>query len=219
MQTLKITFQLVTPVIVGDHPLHFDGLLAWSKVQRALADDERDPFSFQTDLPLERTGRVWKASQVYFEPGPAIRESVIKKHEIQSMAVHKDTIWSGSVDKPSNGSGKYKAFLFYRDAKWSPSAVAWCVGDKNEVEDLLADIKYLGKCSRIGFGEIASISVQVVSDKESEYWRLRTFPADQKNEALPGIEYAGLISNIQAPYWDRATMVGSVTPIEHPVLF
>lgn len=212
MIPLKITFYLSAPTITGDLPIHLDALLAWSVVHNAM-DWEEDPFSCQNDLPLERVHGVWKASRLFFEPGPNVREMATKKYEITSMAKHKEHVWDGGVDKPSGKSGRFKGFLIYRDARWHRRAVAWCVGDRDEVTKLLANIHHVGKSGRTGFGEVDKIDVEPASAEEKEFWKLRNLPVSLSKEALNSATYGRALVNIEAPYWDRTKIQEALVPI------
>lgn len=216
MIPLKVTWLLSTPVMLGDYPLHLDGLLAWAKVQRSLQEGEEESFAAQEDLPLERTGDIWKASRVFFAPGPRIREPIVRKFENMSFARGKGSIWDGGIDKPQGGSGRHKAFLLTHDGFQTSKAIAWCVGDKEQVEDLLGDILHLGRYGRIGCGEVAQFSVESAKVSESEYWKCRNIPIEQGACRLPDIDYAKAIATVQAPYWDRVAARETYVPLEIP---
>ena len=217
MRPLKITWRLAAPIILGDHPLHLDGLLAFSRVQQALQEGVENPWDAQTDLPLEMCGEVWKSSRLFFSAGQRFRETMIRKWEIQSMARTKGLVWDGALDKPPAGTGRYKGFLLTREGQWSKSAVAWCVGDPDKVEDLLQGVRYLGKMSRIGFGEIDQVQVEDAPSEEAEFWRLRFLPAGQQSDCLSGYDYGKALITVTAPYWDRTRLQEGLVPQDEPV--
>ena len=71
MKPLRIAWQLATPIIVPDAPIHLDSVLSWARVDEATQAGEADPLAFQHDLPLERltTPSSWcfKASWLTFD--------------------------------------------------------------------------------------------------------------------------------------------------------
>jgi len=218
MEPLKITWRLSQPVMLGDHPIHLDGLLAWVQVQRSIEACEEDPYSAQTNLPLERVGGVWKSSQVFFSPGPRFRETIVRKFEIQSMAREKGHVFEKGTDKPRAGSGKHKGFLMHKDGQLSTHAAAWCVGNRDLIQDILEDVGYLGRYSRLCFGEVHDFKIETPPTDESDYWKLRALPIDQKALCHDKFEYGKAMATLEAPYWDRVKSKESFVLLDSPTV-
>lgn len=220
MQPLKIVWEFASPVAARTYPLHLDALLAWAMVNRAeMMGGHPCPYSEQDVLPLERSGEVWKASQLVFTPAsepyllPFIRKASIVEFAADSGFRYE----AGKKNKFSIGTGKYKAFDLRLHVQPMKGAVAWCVGDRGRIEDLLKDVTSLGKWHMKGQGRVKRcghdlvMTVQECPKDEEENWRLRVLPKNSGLE-LAGVEYWPVMAVCSAPYWDRSRQQMAVMP-------
>lgn len=217
MQPLKITWRFSSPVVAGDFPIHLDALLAFVQVDRALQDgaEQQEAYARQDELPLAQQGGVWKASQVVFKPITApMTFPMIRRLDLNGIALdHQAGFWAGGKNKFSMGTGKYKAFDFRAQCQWMDRAVAWCVGDKELIENLLGELTHLGKLVRNGFGKILEMTIEEAPQDEANFWKLRVLP-EKSGFELPGFLYAPSFQNIRPPYWSKLTKQTAMVPLD-----
>ena len=176
-------------------------------------------------LPLakhEQEGEwVWKASAIMPE-GPVMndsrfytqrRDKVDYACRIRDGSVMHGRHMSGKVMTPyqfqidtargvqRNLLGFYpvqQAFSTEASANSNMKLVAWCVGNRDVIEELLSPsygrVTHLGARRRSGHGKIVSVSV---ADDEAgqEYWKLRVRPWRMLDDDAP------LEAACRAPYW------------------
>lgn len=223
LKPLRITWEFASPVVARTFPLHLDALLAWAKVNRAQLMGEPNPFDAQLDLPLEKVNGVWKASQLVFAPaGDPFFFPFIRKASLADFAHDRGRRYAaGNKNSFALGSGGYKAFDVRQQAQQMYQATAWCVGDKEKIEDLLQDVTSIGKWHNKGQGKIRSsghklfTTVQECDHGEEENWRLRVLPFDSGLES-PDIEYAEVMAVCTVPYWDRTQTRRALMPLANP---
>lgn len=208
MTPLRVTFRLASAVIEGDYPIHLDDLLAWAKVDEQLLgtgtgvdrlSDERFE-ALISDLPLGKLSgsegdSVWAASYLVLSPpeGRGMRMSV-RRTNVDTLV---DLVGSGAVirrgDQINLGSGPDKNYLMQTPYLLASTAMAWCIGDKLEIEALLRRVRYLGKKRSQGFGKIASFSVEHAEEATEKVW-FRHLPWFRDGY------YPARVA-VRAPYW------------------
>lgn len=220
MQPLKIVWELASPVAARTYPLHLDSLLAKVKVVRAeMMGGYDNPYSEQDNLPLERVGEVWKASQLVFTPlsEPFLLPFIRKASTVEFAADSGTRYEAGNKNKFTIGTGKYKAFDLRLQVQPMKQAVAWCIGDREQIEDLLQDITSLGKWHGKGQGKVKrnehdlKVSVQDCPVDEVENWRLRALPQGCGLH-LSGAEYVPVMAVCSPPYFDKSRQQVAVIP-------
>lgn len=186
MQPLRIEFTLAGPTGRPARPIHLDSLIAHQLVQRDLPPNVeiaaiRDAIN---KLPLERLDIggdwVWAASTLAFAwdtppqqhlatrsfRGPAIAE-------VQLAGLFSNRKSSAPVDTTR---GIFKTALYTHETQWARRAVAFCIGDKAEITDLLGRIEHIGARRRLGGGRV--VSVDIVEDEAAhELAKRRYLPA------------------------------------------
>lgn len=219
---LKITFELDTPMVRSGYPIHLDALVAYAQTQSRLAGyapEEEPPGSIRTlaeDLPLgksEQDGEwVWQASALVPERfgEKSVRmwtrktdvadyaERVLKAHiEIGARtqsALEKRAPYAGKID---TARGLLKAMFEFYPAEEVFSLSAWCIGDIDLLEPLLAPesgwITHIGKRTRIGHGRVKSMTI-TEDAAAHENWKRRVLPWQE-----PG--YEPLQAAFRPPYW------------------
>lgn len=211
-QTLRVDWLLERPITVPPRPLHLDALLAWARVDAAGGD-----ISVQHDLPLARfvsgadddsdDSWVWKASRVWFKPASTpFLVQTLRKVDYEDMAHDKGTVYEGRINNITPGTGVYKAFDMRTSHQWIHSAHAWCVGDQEQIQELLARVRHLGAKRRNGWGRITSTTV--VDDPAAHTaWQWRVLATPQKG-------YAETTGTLRPPYWDRTQSRIVYEPLE-----
>lgn len=231
LRPLTITWTFRTPVVSRqDYPVMLDGLLAFAAVQRDHREngmDEKSPWGAQDRLPLGQANGVWQASQIIFTPAGERQVFIMTRrfdmtdfaeniemtkgfpeksqgHEtkIQERIREQSFACKSGKNKIPSDMGPYRAFLLEQGCRWMEKAQAWCIGDKEEVESLLQEIRYLGPISRNGWGAIQSVTVTESHLDEAENWRLRPLPPEAGLE-LAGHTYALAHQGLKPPYWKR----------------
>jgi len=220
MTPLKVTWEFASPVAARVFPLHFDALLAFAKVNRAEMLGIENPYAEQEALPLEKAGGIWKASQIVFTPahGPVL-VPFVRRFSMSDFTEDSGLRYEeGKKNIISNSSGRYKGFDLRIHVQPMKYATAWCVGSRQEIEDLLKDITSLGKYHQKGQGSIKrvnqslAVKVDECPPEEAEHWRLRVLPEGSGLE-LPGIKYVPVMAVCTAPYWDRSRQQKAILPV------
>jgi CRISPR type IV-associated protein Csf3 len=206
MSPLRIEWTLDTPWCPPANPIHLDGLIAWAKVDRAIANGEafEDYDEILCDLPFAKhetpTGWVWQASMLM--PG---KVSAVERRYLTSKTPVADILSStGKAGEASVIEGGRATIDTQRDY-FKPSALhytleyvdtitAWCVGDVDEIVELLGRIKTIGKKGRLGHGRIVGDAKVEIEDYAFEYWKRRLLP-----EAQDG--YFPVNGRLRPPYW------------------
>lgn len=202
MTPLRITATVANAVIMRD-PLHLDGLLAWAVCQRnnippALTEEELVP----VEIPVQRsecgrfhlcTASVWEAEAAelrYLNRRPVVAE-------MQLMGPQK-----GTMNISAGLSKGYHVPLhteFPREGRVS----WWCIGDREEIADLLCVVGYLSRRRAVGYGKVTQWAVE-----ECEPWGdgfpvvcdgkpMRNLPTDYPGLDTPMVQ----MRKLTYPYW------------------
>jgi len=172
-QPLRVEFTVRngSPIREPKHIIHLDALLAFVAVQRSMADGAQD-YSAQENLPLdilthpEATHSVWAASGLFYEAQMKELRYWSRKTNTAAVAEAQGSgILKMRGDKVSTSSGPWKAYSEFEPLLHVRTLTAWCIGDKEAIEDLLGDIHFIGKRRSRGYGEVESI--QVISDEKA----------------------------------------------------
>lgn len=214
MEALRLVWTFRTPMIVPAHPVHSDALLAWATVQRAIAMMAENPFDEQENLPLESAGEVWKASQLVFTPlGEMSLMPFMRKFGLADFAAASGVKYVANKKNTFvEATGRFKSFDLRLPTQMMAQAVAWCVGDRGQIEDLLRDVVSIGPQKKIGMGEVKSLTVEPCPADEAENWRIRVLPQGAGLE-LPQVKYVPAVACCRAPYWDRTKQREAMIPL------
>lgn len=238
MQPIKIEFELTSPVAIAAYPLHLDSLVAYAIVERAktmgLSGDVRDII---LDLPLEKAERdgewCWKASRLKFDPGVRnIRQWTRRTDTADySSRYASGQVYSGNKNPPQTilaaqekalgkltraGAlkidilrGDFKNHQQFFEVERSPRAVAYCVGDLDEISSLLSldagFITSLGKRGTRGFGKISRTIISI-DDAAVTHWKDRVLPWEEDG-------FAPLAATVRPPYFDRTLVQQAWIPV------
>lgn len=108
--------------------------------------------------------------------------------------------------------GDMKSELQAYPVQVASKAVAFCVGDPDELEMLLDPemgiLTHIGKRARLGHGKVVGLSI-TADDTALTLWKKRILP-------WPEDGYLGLDANVVPPYWDAS---GRVAAWAHPGVF
>lgn len=222
---LKITFSVSGGWVPPPLPLHLDALLAYAITQRDLLDIEDTPSVealrlLGEQLPLskfEQEGEwVWKASAII--PASSVMNDSGFFTQRRDKAEYAAAVHDGSVQhgRHRHGAtmtpyqfqidtqrGVHRNLLgFYPvqrpiDGTAHLQLVAWCVGNKELIEDILLTDRcptHLGARRRSGHGRIETVTIEEAPNAH-ENWKLRVRPWVFSEGDAP-IQAAW-----RAPYW------------------
>lgn len=221
MQLLKVTFRLagkyIPPEIGGG--IHLDGLLAAMKVARAIQNKEIGPGgdirSLQSldgiiDVAKYEDSNVYKASIIRVPTIDSEQLTLTRRTEIDAICL--GTVGeggfllnNGNKNKIDLGKGQYRNWVFYLPtSEVMGEAIAYCVGDKDKIEDLLRDVRHIGRKGTIGYGKVMAIKVEEALN-DGDKWLDRHLPLEAEIVHMHvGESHAHSHGSITAPYWDRS---------------
>ena len=167
------------------NPIHLDGLIANRLVRRDLpADTHLDLIKTRIlELPLARMevggDWVWAASTIAFEwtapPSQAFATLAIRAHEIAPIQASGIMTNRAPDTKIDTARGQYKAGTYARDRQWAARAMAFCIGDEEQIRDLMTGLDQIGPRRRLGAGVVTGVEV-VQDERALDLWRRRSLP-------------------------------------------
>ena len=210
-QGLRIEWQLCSPLVRGEFPLHLDGLLASVAFRRAQAAN-LDPWEARHALPLARARAagpvgeaewVFAASQVLFlDPvGPAATVTLTRRASISQIAklIEQGVLVTGKSNIEL-GTGPDKSVLLHMQVQVYARAMAFCIGDQNEISEMLNRVTQLGGERRLGYGQIRDFSI-IPDETALERWRWRTLPVSMR--AWTGDDHFAAQATVRPDYFAR----------------
>lgn len=216
---LRVTITLSSPMVEPDNLLHLDGLLAALRVRQAEAATAEpvDPLQVQHDIPLERytspSGEwVFKASafQLQRETETRMWMQTGRTDLVRVAEDRQSGLLKLRTSKPNLAGGPFKSSAYHYPVLWA-CLVAFCVGDKQAIENLLKDCDQIGGRRGVGSGKIQSIEVSAIQEMDCN-WMYRAMPVDAANLKGQG-EYAQAMKGLRPPYWDRTKHLPVLTPL------
>ena len=227
MEPLKITFSVVGGFVPPPYPLHLDSLAAYAETQFGLDSSNpelpKDIVTLRSladDLPFakheEEGDWVWKSSAII--PEGDVNHTSRFYTQRMDKAAFADHVGSGLVQmgryepdlklppgknmKPYQGlidtlRGPHRNMLGYYPLMDVSKLVAWCIGDKEVLEELFIHsglITHLGARRRSGHGTVSSVSVDTC-DEANELWKLRVRPWQMRDDD------AMIQAAWHPPYW------------------
>lgn len=219
-KNLKITLTIVKSVI-PEKPQHFDDILAAAAVKKYLEDEQNvkiegkeysDIINF---LPLDKHNEndedwVWKSSVIRWKNKGLYMKGVTQAHDIYKFAEMRN---SGVLKYNRAGldtaSGSLKSTISLLPSAAYSVGVAYCVGDKNKVEDLLSHLKHIGRLHKRGGGEI--INYEVKEEENNDNWKDRFLPLSMTTLINDNHFLANNIG-INPPYWLNKKTMGWAIP-------
>lgn len=233
---LKVTFMLDTPMVPSAYPIHLDALVAYALTQTKLAAMDKTVQSNESirqlaaDLPFAKEARdgewVWQASALVpevvgeqsvrmwtrktntYDYATRAASGAIELGARTQNALADGKLYAGTIDT-ARGLLKNQ-FEFYPVAEVFQLS-AWCIGDIDQLETLLAPesglITHLGKRGRIGHGRIRSVEFSAAPDA-AERWKLRVLPWRESDA------YEPLVAAFQPPYWAVENRKAAFVPVD-----
>lgn len=218
MDPLRVTFSLTTPMVQSAFPIHLDALIAYAVTAKALAQGGEGRGSeklraLASNLPLgseTREGKtVWQASalmsEIVSDAGIRMWTRKTNPYDYAERIANGDIKSRTKVDdmkpyalKIDTQRGILKnSFQFY-PVRMVHQVVAWCMGDIDELEDLLHPeagwLTHIGARGRVGHGLVSSVKIEH-DPLALENWKLRVLPWQES------AEYCQIQAAFQPPYW------------------
>lgn len=226
-ENFRLTFHMKFGVILGNHSLLLDSLLAAAVYAETGSVDQA-----HNALPLDRTEGVWHASAAEIVALRAASAGGV------AMPVRRQTIkFISGISPYRDLDSMVGVFTFYNDARgpynktnakcykasidehqmWTaPRIIFYGRGDKDSCRDLAETyLPFIGKKSRQGFGEVSAVTVEAMAEdysitRDGEAMR----PIPVALEERFGKPY-GLQRHVryQPPYWS-GDEVKCICPVE-----
>lgn len=216
---MEVHIALDSPIVIGEHPMHLDALLAGILVRAAEDRGEKDAWLAGERLPLDRYVSpggdwVWKASLL--TPATRLSESfpvtMTGRINVQRAAEDRESgLLKLRMAKPNTAGGPFKGSIFSVTAQWVDSLVAYAIGDIEEVQTILRALEFVGPRRSQCFGRVRAVQVRASPDMNLA-WVHRALPIDS-DIPLPGNRSCA-IGNLRAPYWYRPTQQPVLMPVD-----
>lgn len=205
-ERLKVTFELLTPIAFSEF-LAFDGMLSYCVMKRLLGENFFQVQGSSVDqlvdvpLPIEERGKKLKYYACSFAQYKKSQEAVgsWKKRWDENYD------WLVKFEKKEkviNVGGKFKAGNMPIVYVSVPTIWFYVIGNKEEIENLLAEVQYIGKGKAQGYGKIKSIQVEKFDFEDSQM--VRPIPIEELGEDWQGERQWMTYKN---PYWNPANFV------------
>lgn len=223
-QPLIVRITVLTGILVPlrrqPYPIHFDALvislLAARNKQGIVLDYDpaKDPYApggrLAGTVPLAASGSkspVYQASVAFVGKASSGWHSWIKRPPTQDMYEPNQT-FSPSGD----GSGPRRGWLEAQEAVYPLRLSFFCVGDKDALEDILADLRGVGVMRRSGLGEVVRCDVIAPSNLPADFaancgliWDglpARELPLADWPEGMPATAgWTWGVAAVRPPYW------------------
>lgn len=217
MAPLKVSIAISTPMVMPTDLFHLDALLGALRVGQAEREHGNiEPRDWHHDLPVERYvcedgDWVFKASAFRL-----VAESDLQlwmstgRTNLNNLADHREAGITTSANKVPNNGSFFKSTIARTPIIWA-RLEAFCIGDKNKIEELLAGCCSVGGKRGTGFGRVQSITVSEVESNDC-HWEYRALPAGYPIRYWS--EYAVALSALNAPYWDKTAHRPVLIPLD-----
>ena len=203
MENLKISLRLNSPLRI-DRFSTIDSILCALYVAKR---NDGQPLSREdlVNLPFMAKSADGYCGSIWFVPESERisleNRAIVKKPEYDYLNEHRA--------KPKNyseGSGEFKCYNIWFETLTVKEIYFYARGDKTEIEELLSALKYVGKKTSIGLGEVESFKVEVIEQDKSlfldEAQTIPSRPLSVKNFNIKSDRVA--FYRAQVPYWDKA---------------
>jgi len=200
MTPFIVELDIVTPVQIREHMM-LDGLLAYCK--RTAGSTVEDALN---NLPLEKRTKdgsdYWAASRFFYRHIPAKPGKQRKHTPFDELRQH--TKRKGCV---SAAKGVDKSYLNKLHLSHITKAIAFGVGDVDEVDCLLQQVSHFGGLGRVGYGKVISAQADDFDYDYSEAvdgMVVRPLPCLESD--------ADAVAGTHPPYWDKSSWRASKLP-------
>jgi hypothetical protein len=209
MENLKISFFLGNPLLIGRFST-IDSILVNLYVKRHFGKnveiEKLYDFDFIEKYKDGYCGSIWFVEKR--DPVSLENRCIVKKPEYEYLNEHR-----AKKIEYDMGSGEFKAYNIWNELLKTPKIYFYVRGKKEIIEDLLQDLKFLGKKTAIGYGQVSSFLVEKITEDKSIFLAENTpaRPISVKN--YPFLKNARITYyNSKVPYWANWTKEACYMP-------
>jgi hypothetical protein len=188
---LEINCYLSNGFIGGAFPLQIDSMMVHATLCELLKDNGNEDIldnsidissdNFRNEVPLEQFKDMYKTSGSYII-NPTQDTTFISKRFRQNMLEYLD---EGNKKKVNLGSGIYKEYHLPFSKIVTKQIKFYVLGNKEQIEYLLNEhIKYIGKKSSYGYGEVLEWDIQLIEKEQWFYNKVFPFEIEEYKEYL-----------------------------------
>lgn len=211
-RTLEIQFGFRSPVARPSFPIHLDAVLLYASAPTPEAEPAARAL---LDAAIETVGegdaRVYCCSAIEFAEVESFTRFNTRRFEVDVLAgdIESGVVSAKASSKADTARGDVKGLLADIPMMWVSGAKAYArVRDMDAFEQLLANVRQIGKFGRLGYGRVSRIEFDPESSAPDEAWMRRVLPF-----AVEGS--APLRATVSPPYWDRRRAIDAYL---HPAL-
>lgn len=209
MENLKINIWLKSPLLISRFST-IDSILVnlyINKYHNGWIEDKSRLLNFDF---LEKSKDGYNGSIWFVEKD----EDVLIQRS--TIAKRPDYDYLNSLnEKPKKytvGSGEFKAYKITYRVQNIKKIYFYARGRKETIDELLKDLKFIGKKTSIGFGEVEKIETEIIDNDKSVFLDKNTpsRPISLKNYKINNNRIA--YYNAKVPYWDKTTLEACYMP-------
>ena len=168
MENLKITFNLSTPVILNRY-LTIDNILLNSFFNLLRKEKKIDGFIKTEDYIdkidwLDKQKGILSGSIWYIENDDNL---VLPYNVIITKKPEEKRIYELTGKKIDTGRGEFKAFKFGMEALIIDNIYFYVKGNKDIINNLLENVRFIGKKGNMGFGKIKNFIIEEIGKDKS----------------------------------------------------
>ena len=196
MQNLEITFHLDGTGVYADRyePTHLDALIMWAQCEReGLEAPSRDQEPKEIMIPVDKWDHNgawgWRASALF--PVDLVGESL---RFIRRRIRWERMQMTGGASFVTGG-GEYMTKNIPIPISVTTAMIGWVRGDKDKVEDLLSDVRYIGRYTSGWIGNVNRLEVKEI---ESDYSCVKDGKATRHLPKADGFR----LCRPRPPYWN-----------------
>jgi len=206
MKNLQVTIKLCSPAILAKNPL--DGLLANLFFAR-----QKEAGTFNGDYQQELKFIERDPDGFYHVSSPIFKVKSINNTTIMKSFDSKEYRDLFPKAKPPKAitnlsSGAFKSHIVKLEQLNVDEVVFFVRGDIDVIVELLGNLRFLGKKSSLGFGEVEKIIIKKIKDDRSVVSNgvlMRQVPINSKwlDKVSNKEDLGAKIDALSHPYWDK----------------
>ena len=199
MDALEIRMTFASPVTRPKMPIHFESALLYASIFAGVDEGEAKrlldaAIAYQGDGALG----VYCASAILFDPPHHFTRFATRRFDLHDFArdIRRGVVKAKESLKVDLGSGPIRGWLNDVPMMWTAGARAWLLcKDSDALATLLGRLRFIGKHSKLGSGQMDGVPDVRLSD-EPEAWKRRILPfhVDGAQE---------IAATVRPPYYDR----------------
>jgi len=136
-------------------------------------------------------------------------QTMTLRHDARKIGMLRDIgVLKYSGASVNLSSGPYKSAISLLPRTAMAKGVAYCFGNKSEIQQLLTEIDHIGKKHHRGCGKVLQWEVESVCESEAENgWRYRNLPIEMQSYKT---DDHCMVSNIgiRPPYYKHGRSIG-----------